>query len=409
MLNPSLTIFYQIDPLDSSIGGIQTTILNFVKYAPQDFDIRLVGISSRRECEIGRWQTILVFNRQIQYLPLFYVKDDNVRGLIPTTLKFLLALFGKNFDSDFLHFHRIEPSLASLSWYGEKTLFIHADIDKQVNGQGDNKAFLWRYLPSAYFLLENMLIKQFSYVLSCNSESLRYLQETYDSTEDCYQLIRNTVDDEIFFPLSAQLKDEKRLQLITEMGLPLETRFIAYVGRLHPQKDPLLLVKGMAELDDTNIHLLMIGVGELKEDIQSEIKNLGLNSQITLLGSMNSREIADILRVSELLVLTSIYEGLPMVVLEALSCGIPIVSTDSGETSKLLTKKTGVVIPVRTPKSTADSLRIVLKNPQSFSGKACAQLSSPYWARLVVSEVYSDMRERWKDRQQLSEKTFSTV
>lgn len=221
----------------------------------------------------------------------------------------------------------------------KKTLFIHADIKKQVNGQGGNKTFLWRYLPSAYFLLENMLIKQFSYVLSCNSESLKYLQKTYFSTKGCYQLIRNTVDDEIFFPLSAQLKDQKRLQLISEMELSLKTRFITYVGRLHPQKDPLLLVRSVAELDDANIHLLMIGVGELKEDIQLEIKNLGLNSQVTLLGSMNSREIADILRVSDLLALTSVYEGLPMVVLEALTCGIPIVSTDSGETSKLLTKK----------------------------------------------------------------------
>ncbi|KAI9132417.1 glycosyltransferase [Acaryochloris sp. CCMEE 5410] len=409
MLNPSLTIFYQIDPLDVSIGGIQTTVLNFIKYAPQDFDIRLVGITSRKECSIGSWQTILVLNKQIQYLPILYIEDDNIRGLIPTTLKFLLALFGKDLNSDFLHFHRIEPSLASFSWHGEKTLFIHADIKKQVNGQGGNKTFLWRYLPSAYFLLENMLIKQFSYVLSCNSESLKYLQKTYFSTKGCYQLIRNTVDDEIFFPLSAQLKDQKRLQLISEMELSLKTRFITYVGRLHPQKDPLLLVRSVAELDDANIHLLMIGVGELKEDIQLEIKNLGLNSQVTLLGSMNSREIADILRVSDLLALTSVYEGLPMVVLEALTCGIPIVSTDSGETSKLLTKKTGVIIPTRTPKSTADSLRTVLENPQCYPSQACTQLSSPYWARLVVSEIYNDMRERWKDRQQLSEKTFSTA
>lgn len=409
MLNPSLTILYQIDPLDISIGGIQTTILNFIKYAPQDFDIRLVGISSRKECKIGRWQSILVFDRQIQYLPLLYVKDDNVRGLIPTTLKFLLALFGKELDSDFLHFHRIEPSLVSMNWHGEKTLFIHADIKKQVNGQGDNKAFLWRYFPSAYFFFENFLIKQFSYVLSCNSESLQYFRETYCSTEDRYQLIRNTVDDEIFFPLSTPLKDQKRLQLIAEMGLSLGTRFMAYVGRLHPQKDPLLLVRSIAELDDANIHLLMIGEGELKEDIESEIKYLGLDSQITLLGAMNSREIADILRVSELLALTSIYEGLPMVVLEALSCGIPVVSTDSGETSKLLTENTGVVIPTRTPESTADSLRTVLRNSQSFPSKACAQSSSPYWARWVVSEVYNEMRERWKNKQQLLEKTFSTV
>lgn len=409
MLNPILTILYQIDPLDVSIGGIQTTILNFIKYAPQDFDIRLVGISSRRDCNIGSWQTILVFGRQIKFLPLFYVEDDNVRGLIPTTLKFLFALWGQDVDSDFLHFHRIEPSLASFNWRGEKTLFIHADIRNQVNGQGGNNTFLWRYFPSAYFALERLLMKQFSYVLSCNSESLKYFRESYPTARASCQLIRNTVDNEIFFPLTSQQKGQKRLQLANQMELPANTRFISFVGRLHPQKDPLLLIRSIAVLGEANIHLLMIGEGELKVDIQAGIENLGLTNQITLLGSMHSQDIADILRVSELLALTSIYEGLPMVVLEALACGIPVVSTDSGETSKLLVSETGVVISTKTPEATADALNVVLRNPQNFPSKACVQSSRPYWAKTVVSEVYDEMRERWKNKQGLSKKIFSTV
>lgn len=408
MLSPVLTILYQIDPLNVSIGGIQTTVLNFIKYAPQDFDIRLIGISSRKDCSIGHWQKVVVTEKLIDFLPLFYIEDDNVRSLFPTTLKFFLALFGKRINSDFIHFHRIEPSLASFNWHGEKTLFIHADIYKQLNGPGQNRAFLWRYIPSVYFFLERILLKQFSYLLSCNSESLSYIKESYPGMASNCQLIRNTVDNEIFFSLSAQEKEDKLLQFTKQMKLLTGTRFISFVGRLHPQKDPLLLVRSVALLSN-DIHLLIIGEGELKSDIQAEIENLRLSKRVTLLGGMSPKSIADILRISELLALTSIYEGLPIVVLEALACGIPVVSTDSGETSKLLSDETGVLISERTPEATADALNVVLRNTQSFPSRACAQSSKPYWAKTVVSDVYDKMRERWKDKHRLSHKVFTSV
>ena len=46
--NPSLTIFYQFNPWNSTIGGIQTVIRSFIKYAPDDFDLQLVGTGAAR-------------------------------------------------------------------------------------------------------------------------------------------------------------------------------------------------------------------------------------------------------------------------------------------------------------------------------------------------------------------------
>lgn len=407
MQKPVLTIFYQMDPISVSIGGIQTTILNFLKYAPQDFEVRLVGIGSSNICKIGKWNNIQIAEKEIQFLPLFYIEDDNIRQFVPTTLKYALALFLKNYDSDFLHFHRIEPSLATFRWSGIKTLFIHADVKKQVEGDGSSNTMLWRYMPSAYFMLERLLMKQFSNVLSCNSESLRYYQSCYSTEASKFQLIRNTVDNEVFFPLPAQEMEDEKLKFSQSMQLSNHTRFIVFAGRLHPQKDPLLLVRAFANINEPNIHLLMVGEGELKSEIESEIQALNVSDKVTLLGGLKAIEVAGIMRIAELLVLTSVYEGLPMVVLEALACGIPIVTTKAGETPLLISQETGVVIEERTPKAVAETLNTVLTNPKQFSSQACIQMSQPYWAKTVISEVYGEMRRQWQDKRRKTQNIYS--
>jgi hypothetical protein len=107
---------------------------------------------------IGKWQEAEFAGRAIRFLPLFTLQNDNVRSRIPTTLKYTAALLGRCFASDFMHFHRLEPTLAALPWSGDKTLFIHNDIYKQMKSEGNQNAILWRRFPAAYFALERLLV-----------------------------------------------------------------------------------------------------------------------------------------------------------------------------------------------------------------------------------------------------------
>ncbi len=64
-------IIYPMDLLGSKLGGIQTYIKNFIKYAPDDFDISFVGVSTKAaERPVGKWQRIELYSRQINFLPL---------------------------------------------------------------------------------------------------------------------------------------------------------------------------------------------------------------------------------------------------------------------------------------------------------------------------------------------------
>ncbi|MEM6754945.1 MAG: glycosyltransferase family 4 protein [Cyanobacteria bacterium P01_C01_bin.38] len=395
MRKPVLTIFYQYNPWNTTIGGIQTLINTFIKYAPSDFEVRLVGTADNTNETLGKWQKREFGGREIDFLPLFVVEDDNFRGLVPTTVKYTAAMIGRCYASDFMHFYRLEPTLATFKWKGEKTLFIQNDIEKQMTSATDKNAILWRRLPAAYFALERLLVGQFDRIYSCNSNSKSLYQQRYPDISDRVSLLNNTFDEKVFYPVSSQERDRIRCELAKKLNLDENTRFILFAGRLHPQKDPLLLIRSIKALDEANIHLLIAGEGELAATVRAEINSLGLQERVTMLGIVQQQELSNLHRACNAVVLTSAFEGLPFVVLEALACGTPIVTTEAGETSSLLTNNSGVVCQTRTPQCIASALRKVVMHPESYPISECVKIAAPYAASTVVNQVYSQMRQRW--------------
>jgi glycosyltransferase involved in cell wall biosynthesis len=409
MRKPILTIFYQFNPWYSSIGGIQTVIRTFIKYAPSEFEVRLVGTQSEPSQPLGVWRDTELAGKAIRFMSLFRLQNDNVRRWVPTTIKYTAALLGRYLASDFMHFHRLEPTLATLNWPGEKTLFIHNDIRKQIDSTGKKNAILWQRFPTTYLALERLLIGQFAQILSCNTESLQYYRQRYTRLGDRVSYIKNTVDNDIFYPSTSNQREQDRRRLAQKMGLAEDTRFILFAGRLHAQKDPTLLLAAFAALNDPKAHLLIAGDGDLRDEIKSQIASFGLSEQVTMLGPVAQAELAQLLRVCNAFVLTSAYEGLPVVVLEALASGIPVVTTQCGETPNLLSAKSGIVCQERTREAVANALNRVLRHPDDYPIEACIQAAEPYSARSVVSAVYSDMWQRWQQQNSLSGVCLQTI
>lgn len=406
MRKPILTFFYQFNPWQSSIGGIQSIIKDFIKYAPEEFQVRLVG-TGKTTSSISKWQSKEYAGRKIRFMPLIAIKDDNIRGFIPTSIKYTAALFRRNLASDFMHFHRIEPSLMALGWKGEKTLFVHNDIKEQMSSSNNRNTILWKYFPASYYAMENVAIQQFDKIYVCNTESLNFYQQKYSAIAPRIAYLKNAVDDEVFYPLVLENKEAKRKQFARQRGLAEATRFVLFAGRLHPQKDPILLIRSFVKLKIPNIHLLIAGEGELAKEVRAEIASLGLSQRVTMLGIVERQKLAELYRLSSAFILTSVYEGLPIVVLEALACGTPIVTTKAGETPNFITFNSGVIARNRSSEAIAEALNRVLRYPENYSSEACVRVALPYVAKRVIREVYEQMWQRW-ERQNSSSISTST-
>lgn len=121
------------------------------------------------------------------------------------------------------------------------------------------------------------------------------------------------------------------------------------VGRLHPQKDFPLLLDAWAEAvaDHPEASLRIYGEGPERPSIERQIKALGLTDSVQLCG--NCADMAPVYASAEFLVMSSRYEGLPLVLIEAMQCGCPCVSVDcaNGPRDVIADGRDGLLVPYR--------------------------------------------------------------
>lgn len=142
------------------------------------------------------------------------------------------------------------------------------------------------------------------------------------------------------------IKDEKNTISLPK-GADPNKKWVIAMGRLDYQKNFELLLSAFHKLVDKHPdwQLFIFGEGVLRPKLEGLVKNLGLTNQVFLPGVTNNP--ISILKRSELFVLSSRYEGLPLVLLEALACGLPVVSTDcpSGPKEVIQDGVNGVLVP----------------------------------------------------------------
>lgn len=136
-----------------------------------------------------------------------------------------------------------------------------------------------------------------------------------------------------------------RARLRSSLGLPEGAPAFVVVGRLNPQKNHALLLDAFAEdaVAATGARLLVVGDGELRPDVEARVDALGLADRVHLLGVR--RDVPDLLAAADAFVLSSDYEGNPLVVMEALAAGRAVVATAVGCVPELVPPEAGVLLP----------------------------------------------------------------
>ncbi len=108
-----------------------------------------------------------------------------------------------------------------------------------------------------------------------------------------------------------------------------KTNRLVCVGRLSEQKGQLLLIEAVGRLRDQGIAvtLVLVGDGEMRGEIEDRLRDLQLESQVSITGWASGEEVKKQLVASKALVLPSFAEGLPVVIMEAMALGRPVLST----------------------------------------------------------------------------------
>ena len=150
-----------------------------------------------------------------------------------------------------------------------------------------------------------------------------------------------------------------------ELGITNEGPIIGLGVRLAEQKGITYLLQAMPQLVKAfpDITLLIVGDGELKKKLQREAIQLEVERNVLFLGAR--LDIPELLKLFDVYALPSLWEGMPMVILEAMAAGCPVVATDVGGVAKVIDNKmNGTLVPPRKPDHLSASIIQLLADKQ---------------------------------------------
>jgi glycosyltransferase involved in cell wall biosynthesis len=153
-----------------------------------------------------------------------------------------------------------------------------------------------------------------------------------------------------------------RLKARRLMGVPTDSRVLGTVGRLDYQKAPHDFLAVLKAIQDPALRGVWVGGGPLYERIRAAADANGLADRLVLMGERD--DVAKLLPGFDIFVLTSLYEGIPCALIEAMMCGIPVVATAVNSVHEVVIPgRTGLLARPADPHSVARAIEYLLGHP----------------------------------------------
>ena len=135
----------------------------------------------------------------------------------------------------------------------------------------------------------------------------------------------------------------KREALLSEISAEEDSIILLSIGELSDRKNHSVSIKALSKIGNDKLHLVIAGTGEKKDEFLSLAKELGVDGRVHLLGFRT--DVAELLKSADIFLFPSIQEGLPVALMEAMSCGLPVICSEIRGNIDLIDDSCGVLCP----------------------------------------------------------------
>jgi len=306
--------------------------------------------------------------------PVAYLKSIEIAHTpIIFFLILKLLLIPKN---SIIHLHIAQAYVPEIVYLISKIKNIpyiaHVHIDVDPSGR-----FGFLLQPYKKIILAEVL-KNASRIICLSNSQKEIIVKKYKLQKKYIEIIPNGVSKSFFVKRTIVKK---------------EVPTVLFVGRLSPQKNIPRLIKAVS-LMKQKVHLQIVGRGEEYKKIKKLIKELNL-SNITILGKKIDKELIKIYKQADIFALPSNKEGVPLVLLEAMAAGLPIVASDIYGVNELL-NNTGILVQKPSPKTFAialDKLITDIEMQKKLSQKAQKKARLFSWNNILakIEKIYKEI------------------
>jgi glycosyltransferase involved in cell wall biosynthesis len=277
-------------------------------------------------------------------LPFYYLEANEQKRWWDFKTYKKLSLFIKDGEYDIVQANAGDTlKYASLSKkiYRWKAKFVFRNANK-ISGFLTN-----RFKKN----LNTWLMQEVDFVASVSEECTLDFKKTFP-------FIQNRIE---CLPIGVDFNNPKSYNSLNEIGISGDGPFVLHVGGFMPEKNHKGLIRIFASLiqEIPNAKLLLIGEGKLKTEIVALVSQMKLSQNVVFLGRRS--DVQQIMSCCQVLVLPSLIEGLPGVILESFINKLPVVAYDVGGIKEVVVdKKTGWLVEVNEEKVFFNSLKNVL-------------------------------------------------
>jgi glycosyltransferase involved in cell wall biosynthesis len=238
-------------------------------------------------------------------------------------------------------------------------------------------------------IFENRMLERSNKIIAVSEYTKRELLKYYKLDENKIRVIHNGVDVNKFKPTNDKLKAK------AELGFNLQDKAILYVGRLYARKGLFTLIESMPPVirKFKNAKFIISGKG-LSDELGKLAKHaakLGVKDKIVFAGYFSDKKLPKLYQAADVFAFSTFYENLPFAVLEAMSTGLPVVTTNVGGIPEMIKDgKNGFLVQPFNSQELADRVLYFLEHPAASSEMALLArktIEERFDWRLIVKKV----------------------
>ena len=348
-------------------GGAEEHILTLLRGLGRK-DFRLYLVCSPEVADALR----LDLPPDVELLPLFYPSPSHVAAAAR------LGRWIRERHIQILHSHLFTSSLCSspVGWMCRVPFIVETPHVRESWRRG------WK---ADNFTVDRIAGRFVDRYIAVSYANARYLIEEKGLPEVKVRVIQNGTDLGRFNPAHVSPPG-----LRAELGIGAVDPVVLVTARLEPQKGHSVLLNAMPEVlrEFPNARLLCLGDGVLREELERQSQQLGLQENVRFLGFRSN--VTDWLALCDFTVLPSFYEGLPLVAVESLAAGRAMVATAVDGTPEVIVNgRTGITVPPG--------------DPVALAAAICSMLRSPVLRQRMAEQGRAYVLERFSQERQVRE------
>lgn len=239
-----------------------------------------------------------------------------------------------------------------------------------------------------YYPVEKMCARYTDTLITINQEDYELAQRKLHAKRVAY-VPGVGIDVEKFRNTQVDRNAKRR-----EINIPESAFLLVSVGELNANKNHEVVIRAIAELNNSNIHYAIAGRGDLRDYLIKLAEELGIGNQVHLLGYRN--DIAELYKASDVCVFPSIREGLGLAAIEGMACGLPVIAADNrGTRDYMINGENGYLIRYDDVSAFAKAIHTLYLNPDAC--KALGTHSRDQIRRYDVVTINQEMERLYAE------------